>query len=100
MLPFYVAPWAVEIARWTRVVVVDLPGWRGGRAQSSPPSVAGVAEAAAGWLRETNRRDVVLAGHSSGAQSALRAAQLVPERLRGVVLAGRRSSPRRAGACP
>jgi hypothetical protein len=46
--PFYVAPWAEQIAGWTRVVVLELPGWRGGRARLSPPSVAGIAEAAAG----------------------------------------------------
>ena len=98
--PFYVAPWAEQIAGWTRVVVLDLPGWRGGRARSSPPSVAGLAKAAAGWLTETGRQGVVLAGHSSGAQSALRAARLVPERLRGVVLAGPTLAPGARRALP
>jgi pimeloyl-ACP methyl ester carboxylesterase len=40
------------------------------------------------------RRDVVLAGHSSGSQSALRAARLVPGRLAGLVLANPTLDPR------
>jgi pimeloyl-ACP methyl ester carboxylesterase len=86
--PFYIAPWAEQIATWARVVVLDLPGWRRGRAQSSPPTVSGVAHVAAAWLAGTDRREVVLIGHSSGAQSAIRVAHMVPDRLRGVVLGG------------
>jgi pimeloyl-ACP methyl ester carboxylesterase len=98
--PFYLGPWAEKIAAWTRVVILDLPGWRGGRAQSSPPTVEGVAAAASAWLAATDRKSVILVGHSSGAQSAIRTAHAVPERLRGVTVAGPTLAPeaRRARA--
>ncbi|MVA76624.1 alpha/beta fold hydrolase [Auraticoccus sp. F435] len=92
--PFYLLPWVRELARWTRVTVLDLPGFTGGRAASSPSTVEGVAGVAARWLEETGRSGVVLAGHSSGAQSALRTAVLVPARISGVVLGGPTVEPR------
>jgi pimeloyl-ACP methyl ester carboxylesterase len=86
--PSYVEPWARELGRWTRATVLDLPGWRWGRGTASPSTVPGVATGAAGWLAATGRRDVVLIGHSSGSQSAIRTALAVPDRLAGLVLAG------------
>jgi pimeloyl-ACP methyl ester carboxylesterase len=86
--PGYLAPCAVAIARWTRVTILDLPGWRVGRPRSSTSTVESVAVAVARWLQATARRDIVLVGHSSGAQSALRTAHLVPDLISGLVLAG------------
>ena len=86
--PDYVEPWSREMGHWTRATVLDLPGWRRGGGRASPSTVPGVAAGAAGWLTETDRRDLVLIGHSSGAQSAILAALAVPDRLAGVVLAG------------
>jgi len=86
--PGYLAPWARQSAAWTRATILDLPGWHHRRARSCAPSLDGVAAATARWLQVTGRTDVVLVGHSTGSQSALRVALLVPERLRGVVLAG------------
>jgi pimeloyl-ACP methyl ester carboxylesterase len=86
--PGYLYPWMRQLGRWTRATVLDLPGWRRGRGRSSPSTVAAVGAAAARWLEVSGRREVVLAGHSSGAQSALRTALAVPDRLLGVVLAG------------
>jgi pimeloyl-ACP methyl ester carboxylesterase len=86
--PGYLAPWVREIANWTRATVLDLPGWRWGRATACRPTVAGVGAAAADWLIEQDRRGVVLLGHSTGAQAAARTGLLVPDRLAGVVLAG------------
>ena len=86
--PGYLAPWVRRIAAWTRVTVLDLPGWRWGRARACPPTVAGVGTAAADWLVAGDRRDVVLLGHSTGAQAASLAALRVPDRLAGLVLAG------------
>jgi pimeloyl-ACP methyl ester carboxylesterase len=82
------------MSRWTRVTVLDLPGWRRGRARSSPSTVEGVGRAAAGWLEVLDRRDVVLVGHSSGSQSALHTAEIVPDRISGLVLAGPTLDPR------
>ena len=86
--PGYLAPWVCHIATWTRATVLDLPGWRWGRATACVPTVAGVGTATARWLAERDRRDIVLLGHSTGAQAAVRTALLVPDRLAGVVLAG------------
>lgn len=86
--PGYLAPWARESAKWTRASIVDLPGWRAGHAQACPPTLVGIAVALAQWLEATGRRDIVLLGHSTGAQAVLKTAQLVPELIRGLVLAG------------
>lgn len=86
--PGYLAPWVDRIGRWTRATVLDLPGWRWGRARTCEPTLAGVSEATARWLTEQDRRGVVLVGHSTGAQAALRTALLVPDRVAGLVLAG------------
>jgi len=86
--PGYLAPWALRTAAWTGVALLDLPGWRRGRAVSCPPTLDGVARATARWLEVTDRRGVVLVGHSTGAQAVLRAALQVPDRVAGLVLAG------------
>ena len=86
--PSYVEPWARELGGWTRATVLDLPGWRAGRGRASPSTVDGVARATTGWLQETDGRHVVLVGHSSGAQSAIRTALAVRDRLAGLVLGG------------
>lgn len=86
--PGYLAPLARKSSAWTRTTVLDLPGWKGGRAVSCPPTLDGVGVSTARWLEQTNRHDVILLGHSTGAQSVLRTALLVPDRVVGVVLAG------------
>jgi pimeloyl-ACP methyl ester carboxylesterase len=52
-----------------------------------------MAVALAHWLEATERRDVVLLGHSTGAQAVLKTAQLIPELIRGLVLAGLTLNP-------
>jgi YegS/Rv2252/BmrU family lipid kinase len=86
--PGYLAPLTREISAWTQATVLDLPGWRAGRARACPPTLTGVVVATARWLETTDREGIILFGHSTGAQSALRTALLVPERVAGVVIAG------------
>jgi pimeloyl-ACP methyl ester carboxylesterase len=86
--PGYLVPWARELGSWTQATILDLPGWRAGRPQACAPRLAGIAAATAGWLAATDRHQVVLLGHSTGAQAVLRAALRIPDRLAGVVLAG------------
>jgi pimeloyl-ACP methyl ester carboxylesterase len=86
--PGYLAPWARESTKWTRASIVDLPGWRAGNPQACPPTLVAIAIALAHWLEATERRGVVLLGHSTGAQAVLKTALLIPELIRGVVLAG------------
>ncbi|HET9647145.1 MAG TPA: diacylglycerol kinase family protein [Microlunatus sp.] len=86
--PGYLAPLTRAISGWTQATVLDLPGWRAGRARGCPPTLTGVAVATARWLETTDREQVILFGHSTGAQSALGTALLMPERVAGVVIAG------------
>src|SRR3954469_14362278 len=90
----YLYPRMRQASTWTRTTVLDLPGWRGGPGRSSASTVAALAVAAAHWLEGPGRQLVVLAGHSSGAQSAVRTALVVPDRLVGLVLAGPTLDPR------
>ena len=85
--PGMLVPWMRAAAAWTRVTVLDLPGWRGQQAVSCDPTVEGVGAAAAAWIRDAQLPPVVLIGHSTGAQEALRAAIQVSDQLLGVVLA-------------
>ena len=91
--PGYLLPWLRLVASWTEVTVLDLPGWRYGRARSCPPTVAGIGTAVGDWLQATGRRDVVLVGHSTGAQAVLRAALDYRPLVAGVVLAGPTFTP-------
>jgi YegS/Rv2252/BmrU family lipid kinase len=86
--PGYLAPLTREISAWTQATLLDLPGWRAGRARACPPTLSGVAVATARWLETTDRKGIILFGHSTGAQSVLATALLVPERVAGVVIAG------------
>lgn len=86
--PGYLAPWARDSSRWTRTTVVDLPGWRAGRAHGCAPTLNAVARATARWLEVTDRNGIILLGHSTGAQAVLMAALQVADRISGLVLAG------------
>jgi pimeloyl-ACP methyl ester carboxylesterase len=91
--PGYLAPWARQSATWTRATLLDLPGWRAGRARSCAPGLDAIAAATGSWLEATHRHGVLLIGHSTGAQSVLRTALHMPDRVAGVVLAGPTFAP-------
>jgi pimeloyl-ACP methyl ester carboxylesterase len=91
--PGYLAPWARQSARWTRATLLDLPGWRAGRARSCAPGLDPIAATTGSWLEATDRHGVILLGHSTGAQSVLRTALHMPDRVAGVVLAGPTFAP-------
>ena len=84
----YLARWAQATSCWTKATMLDLPGWHGGRARSCVPTLDEAATSTARWLEVTDRRNVILLGHSTGAQSALRTALASQGRLAGLVLAG------------
>jgi pimeloyl-ACP methyl ester carboxylesterase len=84
----YVDRWVAKSSAWIKITVLDLPGWRSGHASSCPPTIEGIASATTRWLEDNDKRDLILLGHSSGAQSAIRVAVQVPERLTGLVLGG------------
>ena len=84
----YLLPTVGSCAGWTRVHLLDLPGF-GHRSTSHLPSdLVSVSRVLAAWLDDVPTAPVLLVGHSTGAQVALRAALERPGRLTGLVLAG------------
>ena len=73
---------------WTRAWLLDLPGFGASGPLSCTPSVEGVAEAVAEWIRVALPGPVLLFGHSSGAQSSARVAAAHPDLVAGLILAG------------
>ena len=86
--PGYLGPWAATTATRTCASVLDLPGWRWGRARSCAPTLDGVAGAVADWIDAHADGPVVLVGHSTGAQAVARTARARPDLVAGLVLAG------------
>ncbi len=84
----YLTPALEACGGWTAAGLLDLPGYGSVDTARSPSTLAAVASAVAGWLRVAAPGPVLLLGHSTGAQAALRAALAVPERVAGLVLAG------------
>jgi pimeloyl-ACP methyl ester carboxylesterase len=77
-----------------RCTLLDLPGFGSRRPLAAEPTVAGVADTVAEWLnRRTSDRPVILLGHSSGAQAAVRTARSTNRELAGLVLAGPTFAP-------
>ncbi len=83
---------AAAVGRWTRCVVLDLPGFHSGGPLTCPPQVGDVARLTALWL-SAQERPVLLVGHSTGAQAALRAAVAAPANVQGLVLIGPTFAP-------
>jgi len=76
--------------------LLDLPGFSHRTRRACPPTIDGIAQVAAGWVRRHVRApDLVVAGHSTGAQAALRAAVRAQEHgtVSSVVLAGLTMAP-------
>jgi pimeloyl-ACP methyl ester carboxylesterase len=83
----YLLPLARACAAWTRVHLLDVPGFGHARTAAYPASLADVARDVAAWLDVTPSGPVMLAGHSTGAQAAVHAALVRPQRAASLVLA-------------
>jgi pimeloyl-ACP methyl ester carboxylesterase len=84
----YLLPTVRACSTWTRVHLLDLPGFGHRQTARSPSTLAHISELTAAWLRAVAGGPVVLLGHSTGAQAALRAAVDVPDRIALLSLAG------------
>jgi pimeloyl-ACP methyl ester carboxylesterase len=74
---------------WTRTVLLDLPGFGDPAIRGCPADLDSLTPVAAGCLADaSDGYPVVLVGHSTGAQLALRAAVAAPERVAALVLVG------------
>lgn len=84
----YLLPTVRRCAEWTRVHVLDVPGFAHPAGGEIAPTVEAIGRAVADWVRTACARPVVLAGHSTGAQAALRAAVTIPDLVDGAGLLG------------
>jgi pimeloyl-ACP methyl ester carboxylesterase len=82
----YLLPGLAELARWTRVHLIDLPGCGGSGEPPHELSVGQYADAVADWMDAHPHRGVLLAGQSSGTQVAVEVAVRRPGDVAGVVL--------------
>jgi pimeloyl-ACP methyl ester carboxylesterase len=74
---------------WTRSALLDLPGFGHPATSGSPADLDTLTPVTVGCLTGASPgRPVVLVGHSTGAQLALRAAVAAPELVAGLVLVG------------
>ncbi|WP_457256560.1 alpha/beta fold hydrolase [Pedococcus sp. P5_B7] len=91
-LPRYLLPLARHLAaEGLETVLLDALAWRGrgagsGRAERAVPTIAGLSELTAAWLRRQEAGPVVVVGHSTGAQVALEAVLRVQRTRPGLAL--------------
>lgn len=90
----YQRPLLAACRAWTDVHLLDVPGFGHPETARCPSSLDDVAGLVAAWLRAAPRGPVLLMGHSTGAQAALRAALTVPDQVAGLVLVGPTFPPR------
>lgn len=90
----YLLPLVRACGAWTRVTLLDLPGFGHPTTARLPADLASVADTLSAWLAEAVDAPVVLLGHSTGAQSALRAGLAAPQAVAQLVLAGATFPPR------
>lgn len=73
---------------WSEAALLDLPGYGNDVTRACPADMDSLTPVAAGCLGTPDERPVVLVGHSTGAQLALRAAVAAPSRVAALVLIG------------
>lgn len=89
----YLLPTVRACSSWTRVHLLDVPGFGRRETAGCPASLASVADTVTAWLRASGTGPIALMGHSTGAQAALRAAAQAPGRVDCLILAGPSFAP-------
>lgn len=84
----YLVPLVRACAAWSRVHLLDLPGFGARTTARLPADLPAMSATLGAWLAQVPDAPVVLLGHSTGAQAALHAARARPERVRRLVLGG------------
>lgn len=93
-LGYLLDTWA-GCAGWARSFLVDVPGFGHDRRYRCAAEIPAIAAAVQRWIDVVpGDEPVVLAGHSTGAQAALRVAARAPDRVRALVLMGPTFPPR------
>lgn len=93
----YLLPTVRELARFTRVLVPDLPGYRRGDRAKEIPDVATQADAVAAAIAAWSARRVTAVGHSIGAEVVVELARRHPSLVDAAVLVGPTGDPEAAG---
>ncbi len=75
-------------AAWTQAALLDLPGYGNSVTRDCPADLDTLTPVTVGCLGADGDAPVLLVGHSTGAQLALRAAVAAPTRVAGLVLIG------------
>jgi pimeloyl-ACP methyl ester carboxylesterase len=83
----YLLPACAALARWTRVHLLDLPGYGGSGEPTRRLDVPGYGATVVHWLQEAGPERPVLVGHSSGTQVVAWAGVEWPGGVRAVGLA-------------
>jgi 2-hydroxy-6-oxonona-2,4-dienedioate hydrolase len=86
MSSWYLTPVAQRLAPLCRLYIPDLPGF--GRSENPRRilTIAGMADALAGWMRAVGLERAVILGHSLGCQVVARFAARYPEMTHGAIL--------------
>jgi pimeloyl-ACP methyl ester carboxylesterase len=96
----YLIPFVLACAAWTRVHLLDVPGFGHRSTAGCPAGLDDVVGVVATWLDVVPDAPVVLAGHSTGAQAALQAAVRRPEAVSALALCGPTFPPHARTWCP
>lgn len=84
----YLAPLVHACATWTQVHLLDVPGFGHRVTADCPAGLGHITETVGAWLDGTGGARVLLLGHSTGAQAALRVALDRPDRVALLALGG------------
>ena len=89
----YLLPTVAACAAWTRVHLLDVPGFGDPRTAHLPSELDAISRTVGAWLADVPSTPVLLLGHSTGAQAALHATLLQPARVQVLALGGATFAP-------